>query len=244
MGKLALALGLLLLAGPALAQAEPRSDSVVLLHGLGRGPWAMKLLEARLAAAGYRVHNLAYPRRATSMEEAVAELHREFGDCCSQDGGRVHFVTHSLGGLVVRAYLADHRPHNLGRVVMLAPPNGGSEIVDRFGSSGLFRVLFGPMAPQLGTGRNDLPARLPAPDCEVGIIAGDRWINPVGALILPSPHDGTVSVDRTRLDGMKDHLVVPHTHTFIMNSSEVAREVVHFLRAGEFERHGENGRSG
>ena len=239
-----LVLGVLLLAGPALAQAAPRSDSVVLLHGLGRGPWAMKLLEIRLADAGYRVHNLDYPRRARSMDEMVAEVHREFGECCSQDAGKVHFVTHSLGGLVLRAYLADHRPHNLGRVVMLAPPNGGSEIVDRFGGSGLFRVIFGPIAPQLGTGQDDLPARLPVPDCEVGVIAGDHWINPVGAVVLPPPHDGTVSVERTRLAGMRDHLVVPHTHTFIMNSSQVAREVIHFLRYGEFEGHGQEERAG
>jgi pimeloyl-ACP methyl ester carboxylesterase len=232
-----LVLGLLLLSGPALAQAELGSDSVVLLHGLGRGPWAMKLLEGRLADAGYRVHNLGYPRRADAIEEIVAEVHRKFIDCCSHGGGEVHFVTHSLGGLVLRAYLDEHRPRNLGRAVMLAPPNGGSEIVDRFRDSGLFRTVLGPMAPKLGTGPNDLPARLPVPDCEVGVIAGNHWINPVGAMVLPPPHDGTVSVKRTHLAGMKDHLVVPHTHTFIMNSNRVAHQVIHFLRYGEFEEH-------
>jgi pimeloyl-ACP methyl ester carboxylesterase len=204
----------------------------------------MKLLEGRLADSGYRVHNLAYPRRADAIEEIVAEVHRKFIDCCSHGTGEIHFVTHSLGGLVLRAYLAKHRPRNLGRAVMLAPPNGGSEIVDRFRGWGLFRTILGPMAPQLGTGPDDLPARLPVLDCEVGVIAGNHWINPLGPMVLPAPHDGTVSVNRTHLAGMKDHLVVPHTHTFIMNSKQVARQVIHFLRHGKFERHGEDERSG
>jgi triacylglycerol lipase len=200
----------------------------------------MRLLEGRLADAGYRVHNLAYTRRAESIEAIVAEVHRLFIDCCVHDTGEVHFVTHSLGGLVLRAYLAKHRPLNLGRAVMLAPPNGGSEIVDRFRGWGLFRSVLGPIAPQLGTGSDDLPARLPVPDCEFGVIAGNHWINPVGPIVLPSPHDGTVSVDRTHLSGMKDHLIVPYTHTFIMNSKLVARQVIYFLGNGKFERHGKD----
>lgn len=240
MTKLPLVIVLLLLSGPAPAKAEQRSDSVVLLHGLGRGPWAMKLLEGRLADAGYRVHNLAYPRRADSIEVIVAEVHREFIGCCSRGTGKVHFVTHSLGGLVLRAYLDKHRPRNLGRAVLLAPPNAGSEIVDHFRGWALFGSILGPMAPQLGTGPHDLPARLPILDCEFGVIAGNHWINPVGPILLPSPHDGTVSVNRTHLAGMKDHLVVPHTHTFIMNSKQVAREIIHFLRHGKFERPGED----
>ena len=240
MTKLPLMLGLLLLAGPALAQAEHEPDSVILLHGLGRGPWAMELLERRLSDAGYRVHNLGYPHRADSIEEIVAAVHSRYLECCYQDGGRIHFVTHSLGGLVIRAYLAEHPPAELGRAVMLAPPNGGSEIADRFRGSWLFRTLLGPMAPQLGTGPEDLPARLPVPNCDVGVIAGDRWINPLGPFVLPPPHDGTVAVSRTHLAGMKDHLVVPHTHTFIMNSTRVAREIIHFLRHGVFEHGGED----
>ena len=119
---------------------------------------------------------------------------------------------------------------------MLAPPNGGSEIVDRFGGWRLFRSLLGPLTPQLGTGPDDLPALLPQPTCEFGVIAGSHWINPAGPLFLPSPHDGTVSVRQTRLAGMQDHLVVPRNHTFIMDSPQVVRQVIHFLGHGNFER--------
>ena len=234
MSRLPLLLGLLLSASPALAEAELESDSIVILHGLGRGPWAMKILEHRLSNAGYQVYNLGYPRRADAMDAIVAEVQRQYLDSDLTESPRVHFVTHSLGGLVLRAYLARHRPANLGRVVMLAPPNSGSEIVDTFGHWRLFRTVLGPLSPKLGTGPMDLPARLPLPDCEVGVVAGDRWINPVGPFVLPSPHDGTVSVEGTRFPEMTDHLIVPHTHTFIMNSKRVAREVIHFLRYGRF----------
>ena len=231
-----LLLGLALLALPSHAETAPEQESVVLLHGLGRGPWAMKLLEHRLGNAGYRVYNLGYPRRAGSIEETVAEVRRQYVELPIGEGARVHFVTHSLGGLVLRAYLAEHETADLGRVVMLAPPNSGSEIVDALGQWELFRALLGPLSVQLGTGPGDLPATLPYPDCEVGVIAGDRWINPVGVFLLPQPHDGTVSVGRTRLPGMTDHLVVPSTHTFIMNSQLVADQIVAFLRSGRFSR--------
>jgi len=138
-----------------MAQPESPVESIVLLHGLGRGPWAMKVLERRLSAAGYEVHNLAYPRRASSMEEIVEAVHAQYVACCSRNGGQVNFVTHSMGGLVVRAYLAEYHPENVGRIVMLAPPNGGSEIVDGLRDWWLFRVLLGPIAPQLA---RDFPA--------------------------------------------------------------------------------------
>lgn len=238
MKKLPILLALLLwFSGLPSAQAEPGSETVVLLHGLGRGPWVMKRLEQRLEDAGYRVHNLGYESRSGAIEDIVAEVHVQFRDCCAEaSDGEVHFVTYSLGGLVLRAYLAEHRPPNLGRSVMLAPPNGGSEIVDRFGDKEWFGDLLGPLAPQLGTGPDDLPARLPPPDFELGVIAGDHWVNLVGRLVLPPPHDGTVSVQQTAVAGMRDHLVVPFTHTFIVNSKQVTREVIHFLRHGKFER--------
>lgn len=210
------------------------AETVVLLHGLGRGAWSMTGLARRLARTGYRVHNLGYPRRADSIETAVSVVQRQFIESGLRPGSRLNFVTHSFGGLVLRAYLKDNTPPNLGRIVMLAPPNGGSQIVDRFGKYPFFGWLLGPLTPRLGTSPGDLPARLPVPPCEFGVIAGSRWINPLGPLFLPAPHDGTIPVRQTRLAGMGDHLVVPRNHTFIMDSAEVVRQVIHFLQNGYF----------
>ena len=156
------------------------------------------------------------------------------GQC--PEGAKIHFVTHSLGGILVRAYLAEHEPPNLGRVVMLAPPNKGSEFVDVLGRTAPFRWALGPTAVELGTEPDSLPNRLPTPDYEVGIIAGTRSINPLGGLVVPGESDGTVSVSSTRLHGMSDFIELPVSHTFIMYSDEAAEQAVAFLREGRFQR--------
>jgi len=214
---------------------EKNSDAVVLLHGLGRGTWSMAGLGRRLVQAGFQVHNLGYPRRADSMVTVLAGVARSFNECGTEESNRVHFVTHSFGGLVLRAFLAGNCPVNSGRAVMLAPPNGGSQIVDRLGGWRLFGWLLGPLTPQLGTGPDGFPSRLPVPPCEFGVIAGSRWINPLAPLFLPTPNDGTVSIAQTCLAGMCDHLVVPYNHTFLMDAPLVARQVIHFLNYGRFE---------
>ncbi|MEE8167050.1 MAG: alpha/beta fold hydrolase [Myxococcota bacterium] len=212
-----------------------RRDTVVLLHGLGRSAANMLILKWRLQARGYRVCNLDYDTRVNSIELAADAVYESLSDCV--DSGRpVHFVTHSLGGLVLRSLLQRHALPKQGRAVMLAPPNRGSEIADWIREFGFSDGLMGPLASQLGTGQDDLAERLPSPPIAFGVIAGDRWINPTGPLLLPAPHDGTVSVASTRLEDMTDHLVLPYTHTFIMNAAEVADQVDSFLRTGKFQR--------
>jgi pimeloyl-ACP methyl ester carboxylesterase len=208
--------------------------TVVLLHGLGRSSANMLILKWRLQSRGYGVCNVGYDTRAESIEAAtdsVFDSIRERGG----EAGPVHFVTHSLGGLVLRCLLDRHAIPSAGRAVMLAPPNRGSEIADSIRSSTLARGLFGPLLGQLGTRPQDIPRSLPVPSIPFGIIAGTHWINPIGPFLLSGPHDGTVTVASTRLEGMSDHLVVPHTHTFIMNPPEVARQVDQFLRRGRFD---------
>jgi pimeloyl-ACP methyl ester carboxylesterase len=225
----------LLCSGVARVEAAvtPR-ESVVLLHGLGRGEWAMRPLARRLEAAGYDAHVVVYPSTSMDMDGLVRHLAAAVERCCTA-APRVHFVTHSMGGILVRAYLAPGAPPNLGRVVMLSPPNGGSEIVDRVGDWRVFRWLFGPVAPQLGTRPDSLPNRLGPASYEVGVITGDRIISPAGWLFIPGPSDGTVSIESAgRLDGLRDFIVMPHTHTFIMWRAPVAEEVEHFLRTGAF----------
>ena len=210
-----------------------KGENVVLLHGLGRSSANMLILKWRLQARGYEVCNVGYETRVDSIEAASDGVFASLTDCFDTQQP-THFVTHSLGGLVLRSLLDRHAVDRTGRAVMLAPPNRGSEIADWVRSFPISGGLMGRLAGQLGTRPEDIPRDLPVPSIAFGVIAGDRWINPVGPWLLPSPHDGTVSVASTRLDGMLDHLVVPHTHTFIMNSAEVADQVDAFLRTGRF----------
>ncbi|MCZ6507929.1 MAG: alpha/beta hydrolase [Acidobacteria bacterium] len=209
---------------------------VVLLHGLARGPWSLALLARRLDRAGFEVHNLSYPFRPHSLEQALEPIERQLAERGLVDAERLGWATYSLGGLLARAYLAAQRTEARDRLVMMAPPNQGTEIVDAIGHTRLFRLMFGELASSLGTRRDSLPRRLAIPTAEIGVIAGRRWINPLGRWLLRSEHDGTVTVESTRITGMADHLVVPHSHTLLMNSTMVASEVAHFLRHGRFHR--------
>ena len=220
--------------GPALgARGGALDGTVVLLHGLGRSEHNMKILEWRLEARGHRVCNVGYDTRVATIEEATDEVAASIARC---GVGRepVHFVTHSLGGLVLRALLPRHPEIEPGRAVMLAPPNQGSEIADRLRELEWLEPILGPLAAQLGTRPEDLPKRLPRPELPFGVIAGDDWINPAGPLWLPEPHDGTVSVESTRLEGMSDHIVMPYTHTFIVSAEPIVEQVESFLRSGRF----------
>jgi pimeloyl-ACP methyl ester carboxylesterase len=216
------------------AAASPPPDCVVLLHGLARTERSMRPLADRLTYAGYQVLNIGYPSRTARFDDLVRHVRREIEPCASDFPSRVHFVTHSLGGIVLRAYLHDHRPENLGRVVMLAPPNHGSELADVLAGFPPFDALYGPVAAELGTDPASWPNRLGPADFELGIIAGNKSINPAGSWLIPGPDDGTVSVASARLEGMTDFLVLPVTHFFMMADKAVAAETLHFLRHGRF----------
>lgn len=156
-------------------------------------------------------------------------------DCQRNGATHIHFVTHSLGGILVRSYLARHTIPNLGRVVMLGPPNQGSEVVDQLGSWWLFRKLNGPTGNELGTNKDSTPNQLgPANFC-VGIIAGDRLINWINSWLIPGRDDGKVSVERTQLAGMADQIVIASAHPFLMRNPTAIQQTIHFLRTGQFE---------
>ena len=220
---------------PSAAAPVPAREAVVLVHGLYRSDRSMHPLAARLEAAGYDVHSLRYASTSAAPDALAAQLHEQVQACCAQ-AARVHFVTHSLGGILTRALLAKEAPANLGRVVMLAPPNHGSELVDVFGYA--FGWALGPTGRELGTGPTSLPNRLPPPSFPLGIIAGTSSWNPVGSYVLPGESDGTVSVESTRLDGMSDFVALPSSHTWILYSDAAADQVLEFLRAGHFKESG------
>ena len=212
----------------------PPTESVVLLHGLGRTDRSMQLLADRIADAGFATHNIHYPSREQAPEALIQYIGAEVGACCAA-AKRLHFVTHSLGGIVVRQYLTKHTLKNPGRVVMLAPPNQGSEAVDKLGHLTLFDWIYGPAGRQLGTAPDALPMQLPAPPVEVGVIAGTRTMNWVLSRMIPGPDDGKVSVERTKLPGMVDFATVDSSHPFIMRNQEVMVLTLAFLRNGSFE---------
>lgn len=209
-------------------------DTVVLVHGLGRTPRSLWLLDVFARQRGYDVIAWGYPSRRGTIAVHAAALDRELSATLRAVPGRVHFVTHSLGGLLLRAYLGAVMLPTLGRVVMLAPPNQGSEVADRLLRSRAFQWFTGPAGQELGTGADGTAARLPMIDAEVGIIAGDRCVNPVFGRWIGEPNDGKVAVSSTRLPGMRDHLIVRSGHTLMPWRSLVIQQVFAFLETGRF----------
>jgi len=219
------------------AAAKSANECVVLLHGLARTERSMEKLEAFLSDRGYRVVNHAYPSTEKNISELTRLVFPQVLNQCEQLGARrVHFVTHSMGGILVRVHLSETSIAGLGRVVMLSPPNQGSEVVDRLREFPGFYALNGPAGRQLGTDAASIPSQLGPANFELGIITGNRSINLLLSLLIPGEDDGKVAVERAKLEGMRDFLVLPHSHPFIMRSQAAMRQTAHFLRHGCFYR--------
>jgi pimeloyl-ACP methyl ester carboxylesterase len=209
----------------------PKSEIVILVHGLWLHGIAMALLERRIARRGYRVQSYSYPTVRLSLTENGERLARY---CAARGEEKIHFVAHSMGCLVTLAAAGALPPARLGRIVLLAPPFADSHSGRRVqrlpgGTSILGRC----MGQWLGGPR---PGTIDG--CEIGVIAGTGRIGlgRVFAPHLPTPNDGVVSVAETRVPGMRDHLVLPVSHTVMLVSAEIARETCAFLENGKFDR--------
>ena len=219
----------------AARRAETNGDGewVVLLHGIFRGPRSMAKIEKALVKGGYRVLNFGYPSTRESVEDIAELLHGEVQKL-PRGNGRVHFVTHSLGGIVVRYYLAHYSCSGLGRVVMIAPPNKGSTLASYLARWMPYRWVFGKAGQQVAESPDSYPLLLPPPRAEFGVIAGglggEIGINP----LIPGDNDGTVKVEETKLPGMKDFILIKGQHSTLLSQRPVSENVLSFLSDGKF----------
>jgi len=227
-----------LVSGCLSPPVDADAETVIVVHGLGRTPASMTILVERLEAAGFRVLNFGYPSADEPIESLVARLRVRVEECCPENMESVHFVTHSMGGLLVRFYLGEYSTDHVGRVVMLAPPNQGSEVADfvsdLVAESPVLSGILGPAGSRLGTDSAGIAQQLGPANFEVGIITGNRSMNLINSWLIPGPDDGKVAVDRARLEGADAFLVVEATHTFIMNHRGVADQSIYFIREGRF----------
>ena len=219
-----------------------QAETVVLLHGLGRTPLAMTGLARFLSRQGYQVINQGYASRTLSIPELCQTVFYDISQAWpSEEGKPIHMVTHSLGGVLLRYGLQYWQPlsQRLGRAVMLAPPSQGSEVVDVLRRWPLLPRIMGPAFLQLGTDKDSVPSQLLQREAahlpiEIGVIAGNRSLEPWFSPLFPGANDGKVSVARSRLPGMKDFRVLETGHTFIMNDKRVRQHILHFLTTGTF----------
>ncbi|HKK19580.1 MAG TPA: alpha/beta fold hydrolase [Opitutales bacterium] len=211
----------------------PAQESVVLLHGLARQAASMQKMARALEERNYQVINIGYDSRHHDIETLAKDVRGRILTK-TQNAEALHFVTHSLGGILIRQIQATDPIANLKRVVMLSPPNHGSEVVDRIGDWKLFDMINGPAGQELGTVADSFVNQLPPIDFECGVITGDRSINWINSCMIPGKDDGKVSVESAETEELKAFKVVHATHPMIMKKKSVIQEVVTFLKTGAF----------
>jgi alpha-beta hydrolase superfamily lysophospholipase len=214
---------------------EENKEFVVLLHGLARTSRSMRPIKKALEKNGFATFNVNYPSRKKPIEElsdyVLEKINQNFSD---HPTNTLHFVTHSMGGIILRQIMKLSPISNLGRVVMLGPPNQGSEIIDRLGPFKLIPIINGPASLQLGTSSDGFIQSLGQVHFDLGVIAGTRSINPFLSFLIPGPDDGKVSVERTKVEGMNDFIEVPNSHSFMMGNRTIQKETIYFLKNGQF----------
>jgi pimeloyl-ACP methyl ester carboxylesterase len=216
--------------------ASQTNEHVILLHGMGRTKFSLRKLEVYLSEHGYQTINDGYPSTRSSVKKISDEYFHKMVNQCRENGAdKIHIVTHSLGGIVVRQYLQNHLLPEGSRIVMISPPNKGSELADLFRTWFIYEWLNGPAGQVLGTEPGSLPNSLKPVSAEIGVITGDSTLNPLYSFIIPGDDDGKVSVESAKLDKLADFLVVSSSHSFIMQHPEVMKQVVIFLENGKFD---------
>lgn len=214
------------------------SAHVVLLHGLGRTSASMRKVRRALEQAGLKTHSWAYPSRHHRLQGHVEAFRQWLSD---QDfDGPVHFVGHSLGGLIIRGTLATDPPVAVGKIVMIATPNQGAGVVTRHGNNRFSRLVFGQPLEDLSESSEALKT-LGVPEAKIGIIAGIQpfhFFNPISWVnlfhISGHEHDGTVEIHNTYLAQASDTIAIDAHHTFICDHPEVIKQTLYFIANGHF----------
>jgi pimeloyl-ACP methyl ester carboxylesterase len=224
----------LLTSSPVYAsELRNNGDYVVVLHGIARSNKHMKTLAKFLAQDGFDVINLSYPSTSYKIEELTDLINSEISSRVKKDK-TIHFIGYSMGGLMVRALIHKYKYKNLGKVVQLAPPNQGSEVADFVKNFWPYKKIFGPAGQQLVTDKTAVKHLFGEVNYDLGIIAGNLSIDPFSSAIIPGENDGKVAVERTKLEGMKDHIVVSASHTFFPSNKEVLKQTLYFIKNGKF----------
>lgn len=211
-------------------------DCIILLHGLARSKHSMSSMASYMRKMNYIVVNQEYPTTKRSIKELAEKDVVSMVEACQQyKPKKIHFITHSIGGIILRAYLQDHQPQNIGRVVMLAPPNHGTPLANVLHRNALFKVIAGPAGQELTTDESSTPNRLsPTIKPETGVIAGTFSFMPLMKYFFHEENDGKVPVSSTHLTGMRDFLAMHVSHMFMMQNRSVMKEVAYFLEHGSF----------
>lgn len=214
------------------------TEHVILVHGLARSSSSMSRMQRGLEAAGYDPIAWSYPSRRRRLEGHINAFQEWLAN--SEFEGPVHFIGHSLGGLIIRGALAQEPPVTVGRIIMIATPNRGAGIVSRYGRQPFSKFFFGLPMEDLHVNSESL-INLGTPNAEIGIIAGVQPFHPFNPIsyinllhLSEAEHDGTVELDNTYLKGMTDNITVNAHHTFICDDHKVIEQSVHFLKHGKF----------
>lgn len=219
-------------------ELEPmKGKAVILLHGIIRSSKSFPKMRARLREEGYHVVGFDYPSTQISIPEAAAFLDRVVKSMPEVE--EINFVVHSMGGLVVRAWLAGYEDERIGRMVMLGTPNQGACMADKLQRNILYKALYGPAGQQLVSGDESFIAKLPVPEFEFAIIAGARGEEIGWNPLIPGDDDGTISVECSRLPGATDFSTVYCLHSFLMNDAHAVDQTARFLTTGRLRAEGD-----
>lgn len=207
-----------------------KGRAVILVHGIVRSSKSFGSLKSALEADGAQVFGFDYPSTRVDIHQSAAFLHQVIE---SLEGiEEIDLVVHSMGGLVVRAYLQEHRDARLRRMVMLGVPNSGARLASMLQDNPVYRTVYGPAGQQLVDDPQGVATSLPTPDFEFAVIAGARGQAQGYNPLIPGDDDGTVSVESTRLPGASDFMTVRATHSFLMSHVDVIAATRSFLSTG------------